>query len=103
MSHSKPLIAAAAATALVAMVGLTYAQSPSTTTQPAGAQTTAPSAKDRAAMEAAFAKADADHDGKLSKKELSAMPKVLARFDSLDKDKDGRLSQEEFMAAGSLS
>ena len=55
-----------------------------------------PSAKDKAAMEAAFAKADANSDGKLSKEEAAMYPAIAVRFDELDKNKDGALSLAEF-------
>ena len=53
-----------------------------------------------ASADAAFAKADANRDGKLSKEEAAAVPAIAAKFDQLDKDKKGYLTPEEF-AAGS--
>lgn len=47
--------------------------------------------------EAAFAAADTNKDGKLSKAEASPLPAIAARFEELDRDKDGFLSLEEFM------
>ena len=71
---------------------------------PAVAQTAAPpaeskpaaSAKDKAAMELAFSRADVNGDGKLSKEEAARMPAIAAKFDELDISKDGSLSMEEF-------
>lgn len=52
--------------------------------------------------DAAFARADANKDGKLDKKEAESMPLVAERFDQLDTNADGFLSREEFgKAAGS--
>jgi nucleoid-associated protein YgaU len=48
--------------------------------------------------EAAFKRADANGDGKLSKEEAARLPAIAAKFDELDKDKDGALSMSEFMA-----
>jgi Ca2+-binding EF-hand superfamily protein len=53
-------------------------------------------AKDKVVIEAAFSKADANNDGKLSKDEAAKLPAVAAKFDELDKNKDGVLSLEEF-------
>ena len=65
----------------------------------AGQSTTAePMAKDKVAIEAAFAKADANADGKLSKEEAAALPVISAKFAELDKNKDGFLSLAEFAA-----
>jgi hypothetical protein len=50
------------------------------------------------AGEAAFKRADANGDGKLSKEEAARLPAIAAKFDELDKDKDGALSMSEFMA-----
>jgi EF hand len=53
---------------------------------------------DKNMAEAAFQRADADKDGKLSKAEAAKLPAVAARFDELDADKDGSLSMAEYMA-----
>lgn len=54
------------------------------------------SAVDREAIEAAFARADTNGDGKLSRDEAQRFPEIAARFDELDKDRDGFLSLIEF-------
>lgn len=54
------------------------------------------SAVDRQAIEAAFARADTDGDGKLSREEAQRFPEIAARFDELDRDHDGFLSLIEF-------
>ena len=54
------------------------------------------SAVDREAIEAAFARADANGDGKLSREEAQRFPEIAARFDELDSDRDGFLSLIEF-------
>lgn len=58
----------------------------------------APDAKARMAVEAAFAKADANGDGKVSKDEAAKMPEISAKFEALDRDKDGSLTLAEFAA-----
>jgi len=61
------------------------------------AQTTAePSAKEKTALEAAFMRADANADNKLSKEEAARLPAISAKFAELDKNKDGVLSLAEF-------
>ena len=65
-------------------------------TQPA--QPAATDAKARMALEAAFTKADANGDGKLSREEAAKVPAIAAKFDALDKDKDGALTLAEFSA-----
>lgn len=66
------------------------------------AQSQAPSAeqpvaaKDRAVIEAAYSRADANSDGKLSKTEAARLPAISAKFDELDKNQDGLLSLDEF-------
>jgi hypothetical protein len=60
---------------------------------------TEPSAPpDKTAIEAAFTRADANGDGKLSREELTRMPAIADKFDAFDKNKDGFLSPEEFAA-----
>ena len=54
------------------------------------------SAVDREAIEAAFARADTNGDGKLSREEAQRFPEIAARFDELDRDHDGFLSLIEF-------
>lgn len=74
-------------------VAQTPAPSPAGTPKPAAA---APSAKDKAAMEVAFSRADTNGDGKLSKEEAARMPAISAKFEELDANKDGMLSMDEF-------
>ena len=59
------------------------------------------SATERAAIEAAFARADANGDAKLSRDEAQRLPEIAVRFDMLDKNRDGFLSLEEF-AVGAM-
>ena len=56
-----------------------------------------PSARERVAMEAAFARADVNGDGKLTRAEAAHLPAIEARFDELDTNHDGFLSVDEFM------
>ena len=56
----------------------------------------APGGQDTAA---AFARADANKDGKLSRQEATRLPAVEQRFDQIDTNKDQFVSREEFEAA----
>lgn len=49
--------------------------------------------------QAAFDRADADRDGRLSRAEAEHLPAIASRFDSLDLDRDGRLSPDELARA----
>lgn len=89
MTLRSSLIRFSLATACTGFAATTMAQ----TTTPA------PDAKARMAIEAAFAKADANGDGKITKDEAAKMPEIAAKFDMLDTDKDGSLSLAEFAAA----
>ena len=54
-------------------------------------------AVEREAIEAAFARADTNGDGKLSREEAQRLPEIAARFDELDRDHDNFLSFAEFV------
>jgi Ca2+-binding EF-hand superfamily protein len=65
---------------------------------PALAQMSAPAKpmEMSAKLQEAFARADKNGDGKLSKEEAAAMPAIAEVFDKADVDKDGFLSKAEF-------
>jgi Ca2+-binding EF-hand superfamily protein len=65
---------------------------------PALAQMNAPAKPSQmsAKLQEAFARADINTDGKLSKEEAAVMPAIAEAFDKADVDKDGFLSKEEF-------
>ncbi len=48
--------------------------------------------------DAAFERADVNHDGMLSPQEAATLPAIGNRFQALDKNKDQMLSREEFEA-----
>lgn len=70
------------------------------TTKPAGTAATPPApgaAQAAGGVEAAaFARADKDRDGRLSRAEAEQLPMVQQRFDQIDANKDNFLSREEF-------
>jgi Ca2+-binding EF-hand superfamily protein len=74
------------ATLVVALAGAAFTVS---------AQAAAP---DRAAIEAAFTRADTNKDGMISKDEAAKLPAIAAKFSQIDKDKDGMLNIDEFAA-----
>jgi len=49
-------------------------------------------------VKAAFKRADANNDGKLSREEAAALPAVAEKFTQLDKNSDGSIGAEEFEA-----
>ena len=81
--------------------GLLIALSAATQAQTA-AKTPDAMPKDKATVESAFKRADANKDGRLTKAEADVLPAVAARFDGLDKDKKGYLTFDEFAAAVSM-
>ena len=97
-ASSVVLIAALAIGALGA-VTVAHAQTPAPAATPAPAPMaggTKATAKD---LDAAFARADVNKDGKLDKKEAEMMPAISERFGQLDADSDGFISREEFSKA----
>ena len=55
-------------------------------------------ARERLTAESVFNRADADHDGRLSKAEVARFPVFAEKFDELDTDHDGSLNLSEFEA-----
>ncbi len=58
-----------------------------------------PNRSTRHDIDAAFNRADANHDGKLSRQEIEHFPALAARFDQMDTDGDQFLSRDEFNKA----
>ena len=79
-----------------ALVQLSLALALAATALSCHAQGNVIDAKTRAALEAAFTRADTNADNKLSPDEAERLPAIAAKFKELDKDKDGFLSLAEF-------
>jgi Ca2+-binding EF-hand superfamily protein len=71
---------------------------PATPQQPAAPTPSAQMDDNKALVRQAFARADANNDGKLSQEEAARLPAVAAKFTELDTDKDGFISSDEFQA-----
>ena len=52
--------------------------------------------RERLTAESVFTRADANHDGKLSRAEVARFPVFAEKFDQLDADHDGGLDLGEF-------
>ncbi len=75
-----------------------YAQSQPSTQAPTYDKSM--SSKEKAASsDPVFMKADANHDGKVSKEEAAKVPALNAKFQSLDKNHDGTISADEYSAS----
>jgi hypothetical protein len=93
----RKLVLGMGATALLATVAFASDQT-STTTQ---TEQTKVAALDTSSS--AFAKLDADHDGRVSAIEAANNSSLAAAFTQGDSDKDGYLSRDEFQSLGSTS
>ena len=86
--------------AALAFVSIAGAQGQTTSPAPSqGASAAAdsvPANKDSSAdVDAAFDRADANKDGKLSRTEAESLPSVAQRFEQIDTDRDTFISREE--------
>ena len=86
---------------LVAAAQIAAPAAPTTTPDAATAGTgpetdSAPSARDKTVIKAAFYRAAMNGDGTLSNEEAARMPAVAAEFEELDTNKDGGLGMQEF-------
>ena len=91
---------AAALSALALAAGAqtaTTPAAPATDAQQGGAAQAA-AQSDSAIVKAAFKRADANSDVKLSREEAAALPAVAEKFTQLDKNSDGFIDAAEFEA-----
>ncbi len=82
--------AQAQATASTATNGMLYVQAAADGAKPAF------QSGPRESIDAVFARADTNRDGKLSREEALRLPAVSERFDEIDADHDRYLSRAEF-------
>ncbi len=85
------LLAGAIAISILTTTAAVWAQSPAPAMDAAPAK-----AMSTAELVAAFVKADANKDGKLSKQEAEGVPGLVAKFETIDTDGDKFVSRAEF-------
>lgn len=90
-----------AAAALVAAHGAAHAQAvaPQAATAPAAAAPPAPRQLTSTEVNAAFDRADENHDARLTRTEAERFPEVARRFEQIDANRDTFISREEFNKA----
>ncbi|WHZ09903.1 MAG: hypothetical protein OJF60_000342 [Burkholderiaceae bacterium] len=101
-ARSLMIIAAWALSSAAAVHAQTYGTQPAQPARP-GAPMTAPAgamdppqATSRADADSAFKRADANHDGKLSREEAAAIPTLAEHFDQADANHDGSITKDEY-------
>jgi hypothetical protein len=94
-----------AAAALLAAAGTVHAQTAAPASPPAAANTpapagsTAPKLPSISEVNAAFDRADENHDARLTRAEADRFPEVARRFEQIDTNRDTFISREEFSKA----
>ncbi len=94
-----------AAAALLAAAGTVHAQAaapaspPAAANSPAPAGSTAPKLPSISEVNAAFDRADENHDARLTRAEADRFPEVARRFEQIDTNRDTFISREEFSKA----
>ena len=66
---------------------------------PGGAMDPPPAPMSKKETDAAFDRADANHDGKLTRNEAASIPGLSERFDQIDKDHKGSITKSQFESA----
>jgi len=97
MTSSRYLIAGAAAALL--QMGVAAAQSPPPEQGAQPTQPTHPAEADGKQRGATFESLDTDGDGRISKTEAAADPKVMQQFSMYDKNGNGYIEKSEVMSA----
>ena len=92
-----------AAAALLASNSATHAQAATSASPPAAASGPAPGSALRLPsnreVNAAFDRADENHDARLTRTEADRFPEVARRFEQIDSNRDTFISREEFTKA----
>lgn len=98
-AHTMALCSFAAA-ALFAASQAAHAQTAApAATPPAAAATQAPRPLTSTEVNAAFDRADENHDARLTRTEAERFPEVAKRFEQIDANRDTFISREEFTRA----
>ena len=95
-ARSVLLVAAMAFGGVAGAQGQTTSPSPSTSASAAAGSIPSNKATPKD-VDAAFDRADANKDGKLSRAEAENLPSVAQRFEQIDTDRDTFISREELM------
>jgi hypothetical protein len=96
MPMMKPIYSALAAVALLTAAAPAFADGAGGPGGPGGDDVKARIAR---RVDAAFAKLDADKDGRISRAEAAKGPRLSRKFDKIDADHDGYVTRAELSAA----